>query len=148
MQKEHIQKKDLKSLFEEWSQIYPSLVETMEILRGMTSIFTTSNITGRLNLVVDKLVDDNNDPCGRAVIEYCNASGKSRESEVVAEILNCLFRIGAVGVKVSATEPYMWSDYDNAILSKSALKRVNQIKVHKMLIRALGINDKDDKGVI
>ena len=138
--------KRLKSLYEEWSQIYPSLSETIEILRGLSVVFKRSNISERLNLIVDRLVEDNNDPCGRAVIDYCNASGKSRESEVVAEILNCLYRIGAVGVKVSATEPYMLSDFDNAILTKSALKRVNQIKVHKMLRRTLGINDQDGDG--
>jgi len=139
--------KRLKSLYEEWDQIYPCLEESIEILRGIPLVFKRSMIAERLNFVVDKLIDNSKDPCGRAVIEYCNATGKINESEVVAELLNCLYRVGAVGVKLSATEPYMWSDYDNATLSKSELKRVNQIKVHKMLFRALGINaqDQDDE---
>lgn len=131
--------KRLKSLYEEWSQVYPCLEGTIEILRGIPIIFKRSELNERLNSLVDKLMDDERDPCSKAVIEYCNSSGKTGESEVVAEILNCLYRVGAVGVKISATEPYMWSDFDNAMLSRSEIKRVNRIKIHKMLIRSLGI---------
>lgn len=136
--------KRLNSLYEEWSQIYPCLEETMEILRGIPFVFKRSTIAERLNNIADKLIDGTNDPCGIAVVEYCKSNGKASESEVVAEILNCFYRVGAVGVKVSATEPYMWSDYDNAMLSKSQLKRVNQIKVHKMLLRTFGINELEE----
>ena len=133
--------KRIKSLYEEWSQVYPCLKETIEIMRGMPFIFKRSTLAERLNNIVDKLIDNDDDPCGKAVIDFCNSGGKTNESEVVSEILNCLYRIGAVGVKVSATEPYMWSDHGKAILSKSEIKRVNQIQTHKMLLRTLGIHE-------
>ena len=107
----------------------------------MPFIFKRSTLAERLNNIVDKLIDNDDDPCGKAVIDFCNSGGKTNESEVVSEILNCLYRIGAVGVKVRATESYMWSDHGKAILSKSEIKRVNQIQTHKMLLRTLGIHE-------
>lgn len=133
--------KRIKSLYEEWGQIYPCLKETIEIMRGIPFIFKRSILADRLNNIADKLVDNADDPCGKAVIDFCNSGGKTSESEVVAEILNCLYRIGAVGVKVSSGEPLMWSDHGKAILSKSEIKRVNQIQAHKMLLRTLGIHE-------
>lgn len=133
--------KRIKSLYEEWSQVYPCLKETIEIMRGIPFIFKRSILADRLNNIADKLVDNADDPCGKAVIDFCNSGGKTSESEVVAEILNCLYRIGAVGVKVSSGEPLMWSDHGKAILSKSEIKRVNQIQAHKMLLRTLGIHE-------
>ena len=136
--------KRLNSLYEEWSEIYPSLDATIEILRGINYTFTRSAISERLNQIIDRLADEDKDPCSQAIIELSNPKAKINESDVVAEILNCFFRVGAVGVKVSTTEPYIWSSHNNAILSKSQLKRANVVKIHKMLLRALGVEYKKD----
>ncbi|MDP2180725.1 MAG: hypothetical protein Q8K19_19665 [Methylicorpusculum sp.] len=134
--------KRLKSLFEEWSEIFPGLIETIEILRNMPDSFKRSMIIEKIDPVSEKLVDYPNDPCGKALIEYCKSTNKQfSDSDLITEILNCFYRVGAVGVKCSTTEPFMWSDYDHAILSKSEIKRVNQIKIHRMLWRALGIKN-------
>lgn len=132
----------LKSLFEEWADIYPSLEKSVELLRDLPQVFTRSTISGNplAQITSDLLDESNSDPCVQAVKLYCEpgASGTT-EADVVTEFLACFYKIGAIGVKISKTESYMWSDYDHATLSKSEAKRVNQIKVHRMLHRALGI---------
>lgn len=133
--------KRLKSLFEEWSDVYPRLEESMELLRNMRAIFYRSDISDKVNKISEELNDDEKDPCWNAIIKFCEGTHGMSESDVVAEFINCFFRIGAIGVKVSKNEPYMWADYDNAILTKSNVKRINQIKIHKMLHKTLSIRD-------
>jgi len=134
--------KRLKSLFEEWSGVFPALHETIEVLRGKTVTLTRSVITESINGVVDKLIEYPNDPCGSAVAEFCNSNSKSiSESDVTASVISCLYRIGAIGVKVSTKEPFKWADYNHPTLSKNQILKINQIKIHKMLHKTLGINE-------
>ena len=46
--------KRLKSLFEEWSEIFPGLRETIEILRNMPDSFKRSMIIDRIDPVSEK----------------------------------------------------------------------------------------------
>ncbi len=132
--------KRLASLSEEWSEVYPALPQTLEILRGLPEAFDRTQISERLDSLALSLTEAPLDPCGQAVISYCNGGpGALSESDVTAEVLNCLFRTGTIGVKMGATDPFLWSDFDNAKLSQSEIKRVSQIRVHRMLHRALGI---------
>lgn len=133
--------KRLKSLFEEWSEIFPALEKTIELLRGLPENFPRTSLSGeRLHAVECQLMEHPEDPCAQAVIKFCEPGGKAiSEGEVVAELVSCFYRIGAVGVKISGPDTFLWSDYDRATLSKGEIKRVNQIKIHKMLYRALGV---------
>ncbi|WP_210330708.1 P-loop ATPase, Sll1717 family [Aliikangiella sp. G2MR2-5] len=134
--------KRLRSLFEEWGSIFPGLTETVEVLRGKPAVFTRNAIAESLNDVVSKLIDYPNDPCGKAVIDYCK-SNNSTDTDVTFSIISCLYRVGAIGVKVSTKEPFKWADYSQSILSKSQILRINQIKIHKMLRKTLGVREKD-----
>jgi hypothetical protein len=92
--------------------------------------------------VVNKLIDYPDDPCGMAVAQYCGANGIT-ESDVAHSIISCLYRVGAIGVKISTKEPYRWAGYNQSMLSKSQILRINQIKIHKMLRKTLGVREKD-----
>lgn len=138
--------KRLKSLFEEWSDVYPRLEESLELLRNMNVIFYRSDIAEKINKISEEMNEQEKDPCWSAIIKFCEGGNAMSESDVVAEFINCFFRVGAIGVKVSKNEPYMWADYDNAILTKSNVKRINQIKIHKMLHKTLSIRDLEIDG--
>ncbi len=138
--------KRLKSLFEEWSDVYPGVEESIEVLRNIPEVFTRSVLSDRIDKMASKVMDYQSDPCGRMLMDYCEGRGSYTESDITAEFINCFFRIGAIAVKVGTKDPYMWSDYDNAILSRGAIKRVNRIKVHKMMHRTLGITTTGEAG--
>ena len=132
--------KRLKSLKEEWNEIYPSLEETIEILRGLTADFTRSSIKdARLEEVMIALHDEDDlDPCVEVVKRFYH--GKAvKESEVLSLFLMCLYRVGAIGVKVSSNDTFLWSFVDQATVSKGEIKRANKIKIHKMLYRSLDV---------
>lgn len=134
-------KKRMKSLFEEWVDIYPSLDKTVEILRGLPSPFTRSMLTGkRLDELLLSLVDGvDGDPC--VEISRRNFSGPSSPSQadVLNAVIQCLYRIGVAGIKISSLETFTWSFIDQSHITPSEAKRANQLKVHKMLHRYLEV---------
>ncbi len=125
--------KRLKSLKEEWSEVFPSFEDTVEILRGLTADFTRTSIKdGRLEDVMVALHDEDNcDPCVEVVQKFYG--GKSvKESDVLSTFLICLYRVGAIGVKISSVDTFLWSFVDQSTISKGEVKRANKIKIHKI----------------
>lgn len=132
--------KRLKSLFEEWAEVFPALERSIELIRGVPSSFTRHDLAGdRLHTVEATLMDGADDPCVQAVVKFCEPGSRGiSEEAVTSEFIGCFYRIGAVGVKLSEVDTYIWSDHDKATLSKGDIARANQLKIHKMLYRALG----------
>jgi len=132
--------KRVKSLKEEWGEIYPSFEDTVEILRGIKATFTKSMIKdSRLEEVMIALAEGaSNDPCVGVVKKYYGSSSAT-ESDVLIAMLACLYRVGALGLKTSTAETYIWSYIDQAAVTKGEVKRTEHLKVHKMLYRALDI---------
>lgn len=138
----------LKSLKEEWSELYPSLDLTLEVLRGMHIPFTRSNITKeRIEKLIDEMCAVNTfDPCVKSLKEMCNPECNVSEADFVSQVLMCLYHVGVIGIKISALDTFIWSNINQPRITKSEVKRANQIKVHKMLLHALEINDKSITG--
>lgn len=132
--------KRLKSLKEEWGEVYPSFDDTIEILRGLKATFTRSMIKdSRLEDVMLSLYEQtNNDPCVLAVKKYYGSQG-TKEADVLSTMLSSLYRVGAIGVKTGAMDTYIWSYVDQASVTRGEIKRVEHMKTHKMLHRALDI---------
>ncbi|MDR0172288.1 P-loop ATPase, Sll1717 family [Enterobacter sichuanensis] len=131
--------KRLRSLKEEWGDIYPSFEETIEILREVPEKFTRTLIPKHnLEYVVAELsVQNSGDPC--AIIASKMLNNEARESDVINEIFLCLYNISAIGFKVSSLTPYKWSFRDSSPVNKAEIKRASHIKIHKMLHKALDI---------
>jgi len=135
----------LKSLIEEWSEYYPSLEITLEILRGMIIPFTRSNLLGnRLeNIGLDLTSGSPKDPCAFIARQMYEAQSHYSESDLLIQIITCLYHVGAIGLKISTLDPFIWSHEDQPRVNKSEVKRSNQIMVHKMFLHALEVNEKN-----
>ena len=132
--------KRLKSLKEEWGEMYPSFDDTVEILRGKRSTISRSVITesGFYEVVMTLYDAASKDPCSKIARKFMDGQNM-RNSEVVSSMLGCLYRVGVIGVKISTLDTFVWSYIDQSTISKGEIKRSNQIKIHKMLYRALDI---------
>ncbi len=137
----HYSTKRLKSLREEWSEYYPALETTVEILRNISAPFTRSNLSGiRLEETTTDLHElDENDPCVAAAKTLYSPNGKITEAEVISRILMCLYHVGMIGIKISTLDTFIWSHIDQPRISKGEIKRANQIKIHKMFRHALEV---------
>lgn len=143
---EHIySKKRIQSLIEEWSEHYPSLRYSMEILREMPSTFTRSQVDSQkiddLALELCALpIESNSDSCIKSAKNFYDKPTNSN-SDFLNQLLICFYATGLIGVKTSSTSPFLWSYLDQSNISKSDAKRASQIKVHKMYRLALDIKD-------
>ena len=138
--------KRLGSLRDEWADIYPALNDTLEVLRGITSPFTRSSISGdRLNSAAMALHEGPiQDPCVARVRGFYSTDGPTvREGDVISQILICLYHVGAIGIKISSRETMMWSIVDQPSVTNSEVKRAINIRVHKMLHQALEIIERE-----
>lgn len=131
--------KRLRSLKEEWGDIYPSFEETVELLRNLPDKFSRAIIPrANIDSVISELsIQGTQDPC--AVVANKMLNGESRESDVINELLLCLYNLGIVGFKVSSLTPYKWSSRDSTPSTKNEIKRASGMKIHKMLHSALDI---------
>lgn len=131
--------KRLRSLKEEWGDIYPSFEETVELLRNLPDKFSRAIIPrANIDSVISELsIQGTQDPC--AIVANKMLNGESRESDVINELLLCLYNLGIVGFKVSSLTPYKWSSRDSTPATKNEIKRASGMKIHKMLHSALDI---------
>lgn len=137
--------KRLRSLKEEWGDIYPSFEETVELLRNLPDKFSKTDILrGNIDSVIAELsVQGTQDPCAISANKMLN--GENREADVINEILLCVYNLGIVGFKVSSLTPYKWSFRDSTPATKNEIKRASGMKIHKMLHSALDIRINADK---
>ncbi len=134
--------KRLKSLIEEWSEFYPALGVTLEIMRGVKSPFSRSYITDQVAKIAIELHDCNStDPCVIAARKLYSDKGSITESDFMSELFLCLYHVGAIGLKISVHESYTWSNINQPRVSKSIIKRASQISIHPMLHHALEIKN-------
>lgn len=132
--------KRLKSLKEEWGDIYPCFEDTIEILRGLKATFTRSLIKdSKLEETLIILYErKNHDPCSIAANKYYDGKGL-KESDVLNTIFSCLYKVGALGIKTGSTDTFIWSYIDQSSVSRGELKRAENMKIHKMLHRSLDV---------
>jgi hypothetical protein len=139
--------KRLKSLQEEWDDIYPAFKETVNILRGLQDTFTRKDIGGeRIANICISLDDlDAQDSCVKACKRFYDPVSSINESEVISELLMCFYHIGIIGIKISKLESFVWTYVNQPRVSKSEIKRANQIQIHKMIHHALDIQVQNKK---
>jgi len=132
--------KRLRSLKEEWGETYPSFEDTVEILRGRKSTFDFIEFkNAQLETVITKLSTiKNEDPCVIKAKSYFEVAGSSEE-EISSTILACLYKVGAIGLKLETNNSFIWSYRNKSAISAGEAERANQIKIHKMLHKTLDV---------
>lgn len=133
--------KRLKSLFEEWSDLYPSLAKTIEVLRGAPHQFSRNYLKGEvLQKISTSLWETGDeDPCAAVVKQSFEPHSRISEGDIVIKMLQCLYQVGAVGIKPDSNATFLWAHLDQPTMSEGELKRSNSIRIHKMLWQALNV---------
>lgn len=135
----------IEALRSEWAVDYPHLVEHLEILRGRKPNLRLNDITdGEVeDFCMDKAVKHENakDALASACLKV--ASGKDQSNTFRKEWASAMFRVGAIGLKLSGNEPMIWSTtHPRAVLSDE-IPHDCRIQIHPMLWRGLNIAFRD-----
>lgn len=133
--------KRLNSLSEEWSQIYPSLLIVIEILRGKKASISRSDLNGNelQDIILDLNSTDMIDSCIEICKKHMELKSTVKESEIISHFLTALYKVGVIGIKLSSLDTYIWSYIDQPSITLGEGKRTLSIKIHKMVHRALDI---------
>ncbi|SHM13837.1 P-loop ATPase, Sll1717 family [Phytopseudomonas punonensis] len=133
--------KRLKSLKEEWGDVFPNFEDTIEILRNIKATFTKSSIkeTSLEEVMINLSDGDSRDICVAVVKKYYEPNSNIKESDLLISMFSCLYRVGAIALKTSSADTYIWSYIDQSSATRGEIKRAEHFKVHKMLYRSLDI---------
>lgn len=134
-------RKRRNALVDEWLNTLPSVNVVVDILRGMPETFSRSTLTeSAVESIVTQLATFEKED---DLVRMCKAALEPKATVTTAQLLSAmiqvLYHVGAIGVKFSADSPFIWSFRDQQTLSSGESKRVQSIKIHKMLWRALEI---------
>ncbi|PIF21769.1 P-loop ATPase, Sll1717 family [Candidatus Pantoea floridensis] len=137
--------KRLRSLKEEWGETYPSFEDTVEVLRGRTATFNYADFSNKpYETVVTTLsARTTSDPCSVIARKYLETSNIT-ESEIINLMLSCLYKVGAVGIKLETNNGFVWSYRNKSSITTGEADRVHQLKIHKMLHKTLDINSHEN----
>ncbi|MGH1400068.1 MAG: P-loop ATPase, Sll1717 family, partial [Acinetobacter tandoii] len=121
---------------------YPSLLIITEILRGKKANISRSDLNkDELQEIILELNSiELNDSCIDICKKYMEPKSTVKDSEIISHILVTLYKVGAIGIKLSSLDTFIWSYIDQPSITIGEGKRALSIKVHKMLHRALDIS--------
>lgn len=134
-------RKRKNALVDEWLNTLPSVKIVLEILRGVSESFSRSMLTeSSVEAIATQLATSEKED---DLVRMCKAALEPKSTITTAQLLSAmlqvLYHIGVIGVKFSSDSPFIWSFRDQRSLSAGEAKRIQSIKVHKMLWRALEI---------
>lgn len=135
-------KKRLRSLFDEWHSLSPSLRFVVEVIRGMPESFTRSQIRKEAfeELSISLHSDSVDDYLSRKFrAAYEDKGSNYSESDLICCALQQLFHVGMIGVKTGEQSPFVWASRQQATMSRGEIKRSTHIKIHKMFWKALEV---------
>ena len=133
-------KKRLRSLADEWREVYGDLEDPIGVLRGVDVRFTSSDVTDLLveNLCINMLAGDNTSNYGTFAKECELATSVAYSYAMLRrKLLQTLYIIGAIGFKMHKGSRYEWSFRNEPLLGYDGLTIDSSFAIHPMLFREL-----------
>jgi len=132
------------SLENEWRSAFPSLPYLLDYLEKIQhgAILKFWDLCAKasvddlvLQIAAEKRVDF--DPLYPYAQRYCE--GQMTPENFMREVVDILYRVGAVGLKPSAQDQYCYSHRDQPVMEMSRIRIDSGVRIHPTLHRAMGI---------
>lgn len=136
-----------QALEQEWKTTFPTLPRVLDFLTKMRrAVISLEELSEKehiedlaLKIGMEKQIDfDPLHPVALAAIE-----SPADVPMFVRTIVEILYRVAAVGLKLSPTQRYIYSHIDQPYVPASSLPDDLKIRVHPMLVRALSLTPHD-----
>lgn len=140
----------MQALIYEWQSAFPSLVTAFKLLANRRGRFTSRDISNKsfldeFVLTVDHMNTSENDPIKSGVERYIRENSDAASLNLVRTLVSELYRIGAIGIKTSSGERYIYSYQDVPVINPDSIDLETKIHIHPMLHRALNVQDEHQK---
>lgn len=132
----------LEALVYEWQSCHPLLKAYMACVAKSTSVLELQQIDDRrlVELICEAEALDRppvDEVERRARAAYSTGDAKNYH-RLATSLVCCLFKVGAIGVKLRAEEPYRFCYEEHAVVGEAELTHTSRVIVHPMLQFALG----------
>lgn len=135
----------LEALSDEWRSAFPSLDDIFDKLTATPSDFHQSTGIWEDDFLEDlflKICSDSkrvDDPIYMAAQIALDKNDERARQEFAQSVLSVLYRIGAVGLKMNAQDPYWYSFKDTPVIGPGKIAPGTKVQVHEMLMSALNM---------
>lgn len=134
-----------EALEQEWQSAFPTLRSLLDFLAEQRrESFRVNEIAPSdrleqlgLNIASERRLEF--DPIHSAATEYCNDPSQ-KAIPFCKEVMSILYRVGAVGLKLDATDRFRYSHQDEPVISGAVMPNDTKIRIHPMLHSALKVN--------
>lgn len=133
-------RKRLRSLTDEWREAYGDLEEPINVLRELDVRFTLKQVSEQhLESLCLNLLAGDSDKVNGVFSSDCKlvSDNKLSYDKLKRRLLEVLYIIGAIGVKVRKGSPYEWSYKNEPLLDYAVLTDESTFAIHPMLFRVL-----------
>ncbi len=132
-------KKRLRSLADEWREAYGDLEEPINVLRELEVRFTVKDVSDKVleGLCITLMAGDVIGSTGVFINECEIVTRGSSYDRIRRRLLEVLYIIGAIGVRMRKGGLYEWSYKNEPILDFTGINEETIFAIHPMLFRAL-----------
>lgn len=138
----------LAALLDEWRTAFPTLPSVFDFLAQHKSIIefrelATKEVIEQIALPICTSGEFPNDPLWKLSKEIMDEKQSSSTTilRLGREIFSTLYRTGAVGLKRSPTESYIYSFKHDPVVAPASVPNECKLRIHLMLERALGVSE-------
>ncbi|RUN76195.1 DNA repair ATPase [Sphingomonas sp. TF3] len=133
-------RKRLRSLADEWRETFGDLESVIGCLRHVPVRFELSDLTdGAIETLCLELLAGDGVSNSGTFVKACSLVADTNQSyaSIRRALIETLYLIGAIGVKLSRGTPYNWSYKNSPILRYDSLTEESSFAIHPMLFREL-----------
>lgn len=133
----------LSALIDEWRSAYPCIEAALGLLSGRNESFALSSLSEEEidNLAV-KIAGTGRDALAKSADLHVESGSVQTREAFLKELASLLYRTGAVGIKLNANVPVMYSHLGRSTITSSEISMSSSVYVTKMLQVSLNINAK------
>lgn len=137
----------LRSLYEEWYEIFPALENIVSVLSSMQKIdFTIEEFSSHLNsdLALNLLIDIRDEKLQDPIIQSLSLLMEKPSfdnTNFKNDLISCFYQTGLIGVSENLLDNFEWSFRDTPYKSEIECSKVKRIKIHKMFHEAFHLRD-------
>jgi hypothetical protein len=137
----------LRSLYEEWYEIFPALENIVSVLSSIKKIdFTIEEFSSHLNsdLALNLLIDIRDEKLQDPIIQSLSLLMEKPSfdnTNFKNDLISCFYQTGLIGVSENLLDNFEWSFRDTPYKSEIECSKVKRIKIHKMFHEAFHLRD-------
>ncbi|MEA2991459.1 MAG: hypothetical protein QOD40_379 [Alphaproteobacteria bacterium] len=143
-------RKRLNALEEEWGSVYKSFAALIDFIKQQSDTFVLSGVATRdimeyTALTISEGDQDNRGDLFRTAKEVKESSSIGAITSLARKIIEALYRVGAVAIKMDSSERFRYCYIDQPIIAANSIPMDAKVRVHPMLLRALNVRESADR---